>query len=63
MAAQQPLEKGAGSGSNAPAAPPKPTSKNYKGFVAGVFSGIAKLSGKSDQGRCCYASRGLSGGC
>ena len=22
--------------------------KNYKGFVAGVFSGIAKLSGKSD---------------
>lgn len=23
------------------------SSKNYKGFVAGVFSGIAKLSGKS----------------
>lgn len=22
--------------------------KNYKGFVAGVFSGIAKLSGKQD---------------
>ncbi len=22
--------------------------KNYKGFVAGVFSGIAKLSGKLD---------------
>ena len=22
--------------------------KNYKGFVAGVFSGISKLSGKSD---------------
>lgn len=31
-------------------APPPPTSgskKNYKGFVAGVFSGIAKLSGMS----------------
>ncbi len=25
---------------------PAPASKNYKGFVAGVFSGIAKLSGK-----------------
>lgn len=32
------------------APPPPPTSeskKNYKGFVAGVFSGIAKLSGMS----------------
>jgi hypothetical protein len=38
--------KGAGtekSGSNAPAAASK---SNYKGFVAGVFSGIAKLSGE-----------------
>jgi hypothetical protein len=26
------------------AAPPK--AKNYKGFVAGVFSGIAKLAGE-----------------
>jgi hypothetical protein len=25
---------------------PAPASKNYKGFVAGVFSGIAKLTGK-----------------
>jgi solute carrier family 25 carnitine/acylcarnitine transporter 20/29 len=25
---------------------------NYKGFVAGVFSGIAKLSGKSLRSRC-----------
>ena len=33
--------------SSAPA-PPIVTSKNdYKGFVAGVFSGIAKLSGES----------------
>ncbi|PLB42626.1 mannosyltransferase complex subunit MNN9 [Aspergillus candidus] len=33
------------------APPPPPTSeskKNYKGFVAGVFSGIAKLSGQFD---------------
>lgn len=52
VAPQQSLEKGAGNGSNAPAAPPKPVSKNYKGFVAGVFSGIAKLSGKLDQGGC-----------
>jgi hypothetical protein len=32
-----------------PASPPAPASapknQNYKGFVAGVFSGIAKLSG------------------
>jgi hypothetical protein len=28
----------------------KESSKNYKGFVAGVFSGIAKLSGQSS---CC----------
>jgi hypothetical protein len=26
--------------------------KNYKGFVAGVFSGIAKLSGKPELGSC-----------
>lgn len=40
----QSLGKGSESGS---AAPPAATSKkNYKGFVAGVFSGIAKLSGK-----------------
>jgi hypothetical protein len=26
---------------------PAPASKNYKGFVAGVFSGIAKLTGES----------------
>ena len=25
----------------------KPASKNYKGFVAGIFSGIAKLTGAS----------------
>lgn len=25
---------------------PAEASKNYKGFVAGVFSGIAKLTGK-----------------
>ena len=35
----------------APAAEPSPpqakTNKPYKGFVAGVFSGIAKLSGTS----------------
>lgn len=36
------LKKGAGSGD-----PPAQTSKkDYKGFVAGVFSGITKLSGK-----------------
>lgn len=28
-----------------PAQPQPKTNKNYKGFVAGVFSGIAKLSG------------------
>lgn len=28
-----------------PAEASKPKNKNYKGFVAGVFSGIAKLSG------------------
>ena len=28
----------------------KESSKNYKGFVAGVFSGIAKLSGQSSFG-------------
>lgn len=40
----QSLETETGNGS---AAPPAATSKkNYKGFVAGVFSGIAKLSGK-----------------
>lgn len=31
-----------------PAEASKP--KNYKGFVAGVFSGIAKLSGTSNEG-------------
>lgn len=36
-------ENGKGSGSNAPVAANK---SNYKGFVAGVFSGIAKLSGE-----------------
>lgn len=36
--------RGNGSASNAPAAASK---SNYKGFVAGVFSGIAKLSGES----------------
>lgn len=36
-------ETGKGSGGNAPAAASK---SNYKGFVAGVFSGIAKLSGE-----------------
>ena len=47
MSQPQSLEKGNGSGSSAPAAPPAATSKkNYKGFVAGVFSGIAKLSGE-----------------
>lgn len=35
---------GTGSASHAPAAASK---SNYKGFVAGVFSGIAKLSGES----------------
>jgi solute carrier family 25 carnitine/acylcarnitine transporter 20/29 len=30
---------------SSPAAPLKKDNKNYKGFVAGVFSGIAKLSG------------------
>ena len=28
------------------AAPQLQSQKNYKGFVAGVFSGIAKLTGK-----------------
>jgi hypothetical protein len=37
------MERGKGSGSNAPVAASK---SNYKGFVAGVFSGIAKLSGE-----------------
>lgn len=38
---------------SAPAAAPEPSqpqakaNKSYKGFVAGVFSGIAKLSGSS----------------
>ena len=36
------------SGSNAPTAASK---SNYKGFVAGVFSGIAKLSGEFFFGR------------
>lgn len=29
-----------------PARAPATENKNYKGFVAGVFSGIAKLSGE-----------------
>ena len=41
------LSKGSG-GASAPAPAPSPAPKksDYKGFVAGVFSGIAKLSGK-----------------
>lgn len=31
-------------------------SKNYKGFVAGVFSGIAKLTGTSVSFRSCKKS-------
>lgn len=27
--------------------PPPPKPSNYKGFVAGIFSGMAKLAGKS----------------
>lgn len=46
MTQPQSLEKESGSGPNPPAAPPASASKNYKGFVAGVFSGIAKLSGE-----------------
>ena len=38
-----------GSASHAPAAANK---SNYKGFVAGVFSGIAKLSGESEVAHC-----------
>ncbi|KAJ5584587.1 uncharacterized protein N7459_004387 [Penicillium hispanicum] len=46
MPEQQPL-KAAGSGTNPPAPAPAPATtskKDYKGFVGGVFSGIAKLS-------------------
>jgi hypothetical protein len=41
------VEKSNGSGSGSTATAPVAASKsNYKGFVAGVFSGIAKLSGE-----------------
>jgi len=53
MSDQQPF-KGAESGgsllASAPAPAPAPTpksKKDYKGFISGIFSGIAKLSGKS----------------
>lgn len=39
--------KGVGSGERAPVSAPV-AKQNYKGFVAGVFSGIAKLSGEFD---------------
>jgi hypothetical protein len=31
--------------------------KNYKGFVAGVFSGVSKLTGKCNCHVICYPSR------
>lgn len=52
MTKQEPLEKvpgggGSGSGKGNPVRAPAATGskKDYRGFVAGVFSGIAKLSG------------------
>lgn len=42
------MKKGVGSGERAPVSAPV-AQQNYKGFVAGIFSGIAKLSGKSIQ--------------
>lgn len=43
----QPQEQEAASMAEAAKAKEKPVeAKNYKGFVAGVFSGIAKLSGQ-----------------
>ena len=33
---------------------PAAESKNYRGFVAGIFSGIAKLSGTSFPSYCTY---------
>lgn len=45
MAEQNGLKKGAGREERAPVSAPV-AKQNYKGFVAGVFSGIAKLSGK-----------------
>jgi hypothetical protein len=44
-AEQNTLKKG-GSGERGPVSAPV-AKQNYKGFVAGVFSGIAKLSGES----------------
>lgn len=47
MAEAADVKKAAGNGIDAPAPAPAPSSKkDYKGFVAGVFSGIAKLSGE-----------------
>lgn len=46
MAAAVPNEQAAAA--TKPARKAEPV-KNYKGFVAGVFSGIAKLSGKRQQ--------------
>lgn len=46
---QQGLSKTASGEMKAPTPAPAPTAgskKDYKGFVAGVFSGITKLSGK-----------------
>lgn len=45
-----PTEQEAAKMAEAVKAKEKPVeAKNYKGFVAGVFSGIAKLSGKQNQ--------------
>lgn len=32
--------------------PPPPKPSNYKGFVGGIFSGMAKLAGKSSSSSC-----------
>ena len=45
---EQQAAKGTGTGSSANHAPAAASKSNYKGFVAGVFSGIAKLSGESE---------------
>jgi hypothetical protein len=46
MAASAVKEDGLLHGKKPKQEPPSTAGKNYKGFVAGIFSGIAKLSGK-----------------
>jgi hypothetical protein len=57
MADQKPVQIAAGGGSSASAPAAK---KDYHGFVAGVFSGIAKLSGMSLLVLCLVFERSLT---